>query len=319
MESLHVQGGALRTLRDVVVSDPSLCPEIRNDILTIYYRGGLLLQIKRLRNGRFQSCLTDKYLNPGNGRNWFGINVEEFWDLNVTDEVIKNRIQSIPFLKVLMDEYFDRKRIMREKEFQQQIVIANNRCDRANTDYFFCDMEFANQGQRFDLVGVLWPKRRNNKLLQLSVGEVKFGKGAIRDGNGDAGLVGHFNRFINFIHNPGQFRDFKNEVLERFNQKQELGFIPAAPKQIKSFADGHPDYLVILGDCNPNSAILRQELKAINNLYVRARDKRAGDKGQYTGRVLVAHSHFFGLGLWERGMVDLCEFAKMLNDKNYPE
>ncbi len=314
-----LQSGTLRQLREAVTSDPSLCPEIRDDILTIYYRGGSLLQISRLPTGEFQSVLTEEYLDLEEGRNWFGIKVEELRNLDVVEGVIPRRVRSIPILKALMDEYFDRVRSMREKEFQQQIVIANNHCyGDVNTDYFFCDMEFANQNQRFDLVGVRWPAtgpaRRNNQDLHLCVGEVKFGTSAIPNGNGQSGLVGHFQNFLSFLQDNGQLNIFRTEVLGRFNQKQKLGFIPASPDSITSFADRHPDYLVMLGDCNPRSAILRREIDKLNELY-----RTACENGQYTGRILVPKSHFLGQGLWERGMVELTEFVTTLSEKNYPE
>ncbi len=314
-----LQSGTLRPLREAVTSDPSLCPEIRDDILTIYYRGGSLLQINRLPTGEFQSFLTKEYLNLEEARNWFGIKVEELRNPDSGEGVIPSRVRSIPILKALMDDYFDRVRLMREKEFQQQIVIANNHCyGDIKTDYFFCDMEFANLSQRFDLVGVRWPAtgpaRQNNQDLHLCIGEVKFGTSAIPNGSGQSGLVGHFQNFLTFLQDNSQLDNFRDEVLGRFNQKQKLGFIPAAPSLIASFADRHPDYLVMLGDCNPRSAILRREIDRLNELY-----RTACENGQFTGRILVARSHFLGQGLWERGMVELTKFATTLSEANYPE
>jgi len=91
----------------------------------------------------------------------------------------------MPILKQTMDIFLGR-HPKEEREVQQLILRDNNfeGVSRA-TDYYVCDIEYANPQGRFDLVAVHWPSngavRKKQDGRRLVLVETKYGDGAIAD------------------------------------------------------------------------------------------------------------------------------------------
>src|SRR5690606_25697016 len=115
-------------------------------------------------------------------------------------------------------------------EFQQLIVRENNFGGAAkSTDYFICDIEYANDCGRFDLVAVEWPStseaRKRNTGLKLALIEMKYLDHALAN---TAGLYAHvcdMQRYYQNLVSGDFFANFRQEMTTVFNQKRSLGLI----------------------------------------------------------------------------------------------
>lgn len=93
-------------------------------------------------------------------------------------EDVTTWIEAIPFLKQEMDWWFHLYP-KTEREFQQLMVRENNFGGTAkSTDYFICDIEYANENGRFDLIAAHWRSssihRKDNKNVGLAFIEMKY-------------------------------------------------------------------------------------------------------------------------------------------------
>jgi cyclic pyranopterin phosphate synthase len=124
-----------------------------------------------------------------------------------------------------------------EREVQQLILRDNNLgCIARSTDYYVCDIEYANHHGRFDLVAVRWPStptaRKKQDGHRLVLGEVKVGDGALE---GTAGLHAHVDDVNGYLAAPGNLAAIKEEMLRVFNQKRALGLVDCE-KDLTGFA-----------------------------------------------------------------------------------
>lgn len=300
--------GRLSSLRSFLVDDHSLCPEIRANTLTVYYRGGGLLKLQEFsenyratfgEEGYVASCVEPR------SQAWAS-KVGALPELLRSAEDIEHWLADIPCLKSVMDRWFvDRK--WREREAQQRIVMENNRDGvLANaTDFYFCDMEFAeNQNLvndtreplRFDLVGVHWPStasaRQKADNRSLVIAEAKYGDDALEN------LVEHYRDLHALIRDGGRLARLKEMLVIRFQQKHRLGFIESR-HPITGFSDGPVLWLLILINHDPESRKLRDRLADL-----------VREIGSTDGMidVRVATSNFMGYGLWDQGLLDLNSF-----------
>jgi hypothetical protein len=151
-----------------------------------------------------------------------------------------------------------------EREVQQLILRDNNLgCIARSTDYYVCDIEYANQHGRFDLVAVRWPStpatRKKQDDHRLVLGEVKFGDGALE---GTAGLHSHVNDVNGYLAAPGSLAALKEEMLRVFNQKRALGLIDCE-KDLTGFSDEPPMLLLVLVNHDPDKSRLRELLRTL--------------------------------------------------------
>lgn len=170
-----------------------------------------------------------------------------------------------------------------------------------STDYFICDIEYANPNGRFDLVAVHWPssstERKNNKQLGLAFIEMKFLDNALA---GNAGLKSHVKDIETFFKGGENLSNLKNEMREVFNQKIELG-LTAGIKPIESFSDNKPEFILALVNHDPASSILQRELEDLPPLT--------------QADLKLAVSNFLGYGLYDQCIYDLDVFLKQFKDR----
>ena len=89
-------GSLLFPLLNIVKLDDTLCLEIRDNTVNIYYRGGNLLQIE-YKSNQFSAFFDRNYLDPAET---FIPNLPEFLQ---SDEEVKLWLNTIPYLKHEMD------------------------------------------------------------------------------------------------------------------------------------------------------------------------------------------------------------------------
>jgi len=280
--------GVLRPLLDRVRADRTLCLEIREDYVNIYYRGGNLLKVSRTPDG-YAAFFDPKYASDDGGALSAAMPAPR---LRSSDDVAI-WLGMFPRLKLAMDLFFGRNP-KEEREAQQSILRENNfgGVSRA-TDYFVCDIEYANPHGRFDLVAVHWPsvgalrKRADGRRLVLV--EAKFGEGAI---DGPAGIHSHIVGINRFLDTPENVTALKNEMVDVFNQKRQLGLIDCG-KNLEAFSADPPMLLLALVNHDPDSTKLRTSL---DNLPPSPH-----------AEVYLATSCFMGYGLFDPAVLPLAE------------
>jgi hypothetical protein len=299
--------GHLSALRSFIAGDLSLCPEIRENTLTIYYRGGSLMRIDEVA-GAYKSSFDSLQYSAACSEPWsrrWAENLRSLPPLLTSSVDVEQWLANIPFLKSVMDRFYS-DRIWRERESQQRIILENNRDpDLANaTDYFFCDMEVAeNQntesGLRFDLVGVQWPStgsaRRVRRGHPLVVAEAKYGDSALDN------LVGHYQDLQTLVGHHDRLQNLKYRMLSAFEQKHRLGLIQSQ-NTLEGFSDGPVIWLLILVNHDPESTLLRAKLGDLSQFLLSSSDDRI--------QVRVATSNFMGYALWTQAVLDWEDFLR---------
>jgi hypothetical protein len=186
------------------------------------------------------------------------------------------------------------KQLKEEREAQQSIVRENNfgGVSRA-TDYFICDIEYANSDGRFDLVAVHWPSksaiRKSATRRRLVLVEAKFGEGAI---DNDAGIHSHVIDINRFLATPANVRALKSEMVDVFNQKRALGLINCG-KDLEAFSDDPPMLLLALVNHDPDSKILSASLEHL--------------PPSPHAEIYLATSCFMGHGLFDQAILPLAD------------
>ena len=224
--------GILSRIRDLVKFDTSLCLEIRNDCINIYYRGGSMMRIRAEES-------TDNYLVEFD-ENYFRYKerslLQKLPRRVGTDGEIKSWLTSVPHLKAAMDSFLG-KHPKEEREFQQVILRDNNFGSIArSTDYYICDIEYQSQNGRFDMIAVQWPsnpsERKEIANRRLAFIEVKHGDGALE---GTAGVRKHIEDVNAFASIPENLNQIKKEMIDIFNQKMYLDLIDCG-RNLKGFS-----------------------------------------------------------------------------------
>jgi hypothetical protein len=283
-----LKDGFLAALLERVKADRSLCLEIREDYVNIYYRGGNLLKVSRVPDG-YVAFFDPEYASGDGGALSAAMPAVA---LRSAEEVAV-WIGVFPTLKQAMDLYLGR-HPKEEREAQQSILRENNfgGVSRA-TDYFVCDIEYANPHGRFDLVAVHWPSngaiRRRAAGRRLVLVEAKFGEGAIDD---PAGIHSHVDDINRFLATTANVSALKNEMVDVFNQKRDLGLINCG-KDLEAFSDELPMLLLALVNHDPDSTKLRASLDHLPT--------------SPHAEVYLAASCFMGHGLFDQAVLPLAD------------
>jgi len=284
----NLTSGLLGQILDLVKHDSTLCLEIRENYINIYYRGGNIIRI--VEDGSiFKASFDREYLIESSTK------VPSLpLAINNVDDV-EVWLNAIPSLKHEMDLWFGR-HPKDEREFQQLMLRENNLGNSAKgTDYFICDIEYANHTGRFDLVAVKWPStsvhRKNNKDLKLAFVEMKYLDNAL---TGNAGLCKHIEDINTFLAKNDNLENIKEEMKFIFNQKLELGLINNQ-KPIESFSNEKPEFILALINHDPASSILRNELEKLPDCP--------------NAEIKIATSNFMGYGLYSQGIYSIDEFS----------
>jgi len=257
--------GPLSGILERVKRDATLCLELRDEYFNVYYRGGSLMKVSPAR-GRYRFVFDTKY---------FGSKNEERREAEQRRQDERRReieglrpddvdawLDAVPKLKDVMDLFFGA-HPKEEREIQQHIVRTNNYGRLArSTDYYVCDIEYANPHGRFDIVAVHWPStavdRKRASGRRLALVEVKHGDGAL---DGAAGLHAHVAAVDAFAGDAERIAALENEMLTVFNQKRALGLV-TCDKDLAGF-DGKPEMLLVLGNHDPDKSKLRTLLETL--------------------------------------------------------
>jgi len=294
--------GKLAPLLKRVKADTSLDLEIRQDYLNIYYRGGNLLRISGdNKSGGYSAFFEIKY----------GPALKEILpSAGIQSESDAGKwLALFPEMKNAMDLWFGANP-KAERASQQMVVYENNAAPWAGgNDYFIIDIEYDNHiGARFDLVALRWDSNSTARKLHkefipgLAALELKAGDGAL---NGKAGLLDHYQQWEKFFSDASQLKSFKQEMLNVFKQKRELGLIPALADNRNAVDRVADDIEVIflLANHDPASRKLKD---AVEEIYEK----------QMTGtpkfKVCFAKATFMGYGLYSHNILSLEAFRTRL-------
>jgi len=291
------EGGLLNPLLERVKKEHTLCLEIRENYINIYYRGGNIIKIERKEvytawfdikycicsEAQFVTALPKKLCSKNDVNTW---------------------VAAIPNLKQAMDFWFGVKP-KEEREFQQLLLRENNGPTIGNsTDYFIIDIEYDNHcGARFDLVTVEWESEGSVRKLQkqyspkLTFIEMKYGNNAL---TGESGILNHVKDFREYLNKHG-LDPIRDEMLTLFKQKRELGLIPALADNknvVKKFSD-ETDFVFLLANHDPASSKLKSILDELN---------KRDPFHDFGVNLKFCTSNFMGYGLYKQNIYSLAEF-----------
>lgn len=286
-----LKNGKLKKFLTSVQEDDTLCLEIRDNYINIYYRGGNIFKIKPCNNEykvQFDMNFCSKYkerisqIQPDEYEKW---------------------IDNILFLKAEMDAYFY-KHPKLEREYQQLVLRENNNSGIANdTDYYIADIEYVNteNGSKFDLIGIKWLSTATSKKkaddISLVFIEKKYGDGSI---GGNSGISKHCEDLYSFLSDKNKVETIYNEVEIIVKQKLELGLIKDVNKEIK-LSRNKPEFILLIANHKPASSILIKELKKVINSTYYTNLKKDVD-------IKIAKSSNMGYGLYSELMVGIEEY-----------
>ena len=129
----HLKSGLIAPMLGLIKLDSTLCLEIRENYINIYYRGGNIIRIEE-NQWLFKASFDRKYLHENL------TNVPDLPGILNNAEDVEAWIDAIPFLKHEMDLWFGH-HPKNEREFQQLLLRENNFGNSAKgTDYFICDI-----------------------------------------------------------------------------------------------------------------------------------------------------------------------------------
>jgi len=289
--------GLLKEVLELVHRDQTLCLEIRDNYINVYYRGGNILRIDKV-GSKYTYAFNPKYFVHDR----FLMSSKPVLP---TSGPVSAYLELIPLLKQEMDRWFGENPKL-EREVQQMILRDNNTDRLANdTDYYISDIEYSNSenGSRFDIVALKWPStsvsRKDRTKPSLSLIELKYGDDSLTK---DAGIVKHFEDIEKFV-NSIKFSEFLDEVEIQFNQLIELGLIFKQDKPISIDRKIHPEFILVLANHKAASTILNRELK---NAMVKFSNIEQNID------VLIAQASFMGYGLYTKKIVKVREYLKNL-------
>lgn len=265
----ELTSGTLRELLTIIQRDDTLMLELRGKSITVYYRGGRLLEITESRGG-YKFKHGDKRYNREN--------------IALPEVIISSKAcytasleEYIMRFKHCIDTYFGgircrervRSRFSIENEIRQHIVRENNyTADASETDYFAIDTEYTtSRGKKFDIVAIEWLANAGDRKLQrgyrprLVIFELKYGGKAV---GGRCGLSDHLGDFEEFYEDSSEVEAFKRDMLEVLRQKRELGMIPylrdVNSNDIEEFADDI-DFIFLMANYKSESSKLKAEIE----------------------------------------------------------
>lgn len=298
-------GGILTPLLEHILNDNTLMLAIRENSINVYYRGGNILKLGKIKNKREYRAFFDKKYAAGTT-----FLLPRSPELIVSDTQIQEWISGFPDRKQIMDYWFTKNPKM-EREFQQLVVRENNYSSISNaTEYFIADIELteSNIGARFDLLAFKWPSaERKTDEVQLALIEMKYGDSALKGRSGIVAHLKHLNKFLQSSENRKKLCDM---AAGQINQLNELGLILHTKKEGRNFAVGQDRFEVIFlfANHNPRSPILLSELESPEFSSIAVETSKFCDI-----RFFIASSA--GYGMHEACMTDrdgYCNFLRNL-------
>jgi hypothetical protein len=240
----ELKSGFLSDITRMVIADPDLNLEIREDYINVYCKGASLLRLVEAAGARYQVAIHPKYAA--------GLNVPaELADLETTARFLA----CVPRLKQNIAALGKRSL---EIEYEQMLIRANNYERRNASEYFIVDRQYAIREGRFDLIGVFWDRkgRRRGQEVPVCLMELKFAL------NRDiADVHSQLARYYEAVKPLAASIAEEGETI--FRQKLELGLYDQSPKRIEAMKTltfardiARFQFVVVLVDYNPNSALL---------------------------------------------------------------
>jgi len=298
-----LKDGLLKPILERIKLDEILMLALRGNYINIYYRGGNLIKITE-QNGRFFGEFDQNYICPHT--QFLKEEIEKLQEIKLdNDDGVKEWVNAIPKLKLVIDIYLGSVKDKHEREFQQLVARENNASGISNeTEYFIADIEYTRPGlkARFDLLAIQWlaNKRSNGSNCRLALIEMKYGDKAI---GGTSGLDKHL-KDIGQLFSDNDKKDYLlKEVQLMFDQLRDLGLIRFGTRgnenEVKLDITARPEVIILLANHNPRSASLMSELEKIT------------DPENFDLRFFV--SSFAGYGMHTQCMFKLKEFKELNN------
>ena len=301
LNDLAHNDGLLNPLLKKVQKDHTLFLAIRANYINIYYRGGNILRLSELRINYYAAEFD---VNYGRFR-------QEVPDMPISISSRKEAevwAESIPKLKVVMDEYFAENK-KSEREYQQLIAHENNLSSISNeSEYFIADIEYSPPGSsmRLDMLAVKWlaSKRKSIKYCQPVIMELKYGASSVNSGN--SSLLKHLKDFESLINDENSYNELIRSLENQFDQLNHLNLIkfnkPKNYRRMKVYSS-KPEVILILANYNPRS-------QRLFNLLADSDLKAYSESPLFDLRFFVAS--FSGYGLHSQCMFSLEEFLQMI-------
>ena len=122
IDDLKSDNGILKSLMEFIINDDSLEFMIRDNYVNIYYRGGNLLKIEP-SNNTYKFTFDNKYLVYKTETN--------LPNTIIDNDILKQWIEILPFLKQNIDIYRTTKKSNLEREYQQLVVKESNELNKS--------------------------------------------------------------------------------------------------------------------------------------------------------------------------------------------
>ena len=301
MNDLTDEDGRLNPVLQKVQKDHTLLFAIRENYINIYYRGGNILRLREHDKNFYHAEFNENYGKLGQG-------VPILPSTITTQREGEIWAESIPKLKVIMDEYFVVNK-KSEREYQQLVAHENNLSSISiESEYFITDIEFSPPGSmmRVDMLAIHWPanKRKSIKYCRPAIIELKYAASSIASGK--SGLVKHLKDIESLIKEKRSYNDLIHSMENQFDQLSQLGLIKFNKHknyQAMKLSVLKPEVILILANYNPRS----QQL-----FYVlHASEFQAYSKSPIFDLKFFMAS-FSGYGLHSQCMFTLEEFLKII-------
>lgn len=268
----------LYPLIQVVQEDWDLDLEIRDNSITIYFKGHDLLTV----NERNQKYIVSE--------NEFYTNLDAPKELS-EEEGVHKLISIFPVIKQNIISHAHESKKLIEQEFEQLVIRANGHEKSIKTEYFITDRQYQIKKDRFDLLGIYCKKGLQNtsREVPMCLIEVKYGQ------NTDISNLGvQLERYYSAVKEKDNINQIAEDCERVFRQKLDLGLFEQDEDRIRAmkklnFSRKIEDFqfIVVLVDFNPISNRLRYG--EISNL-------------KFHDQVRIYQT---GLALWEKKLLRL--------------
>lgn len=301
--------GQLVLLLEAVKKDDTLCMEIRENYINVYYRGGNLLKVSAASEGKYLYQFDHHYFTQN--RNTGAVRY-----LLPSLGPAENWVQLFPQLKAEMDFWFyEHPMAMREK--QQQILRDNNSgYGGRDTDYYIVDLEYANleNGSKFDMLAARWYEKSDIKDIRLALIQVKDGDHLMSCGSEGpgSGIRGSLLDFESFLAKKPAW-DLANDIFTEarivLGQKIKIGLIDgisenAFSKYFDLARIQKVECILIFCNHKPKTGVIGCEFREFMETPQYTRLSEIAD-------IRIAQASFMGYGLYVEQMVAPEKIAKL--------
>lgn len=234
--------GFLKGLLQQVHEDKDLDLHIRENYLNIYFKGNSLLKLSEVANRVYRVEVHPKFLGE--------LNFPPLRD----EATASTFVAAIPGLKTAIIKHGASSL---EIEYEQLLILANNLEPRTNSEYFIVDRQYAVGADRFDLIGLWWPRegRQREQEVAPCFIEIKFAQ------NTDiAHVAEQLHRYYDAVAKKPE--KIAQEIQNLWNQRLQLGLFKQPVDRLEAMATlkvseqlDKFQFIVVLIDYNPHSTL----------------------------------------------------------------